>query len=50
MKYLIVMISSFAISCGLVPTGENYYTDECINCESDNSTSSNSRILEIFRS
>ena len=50
MKYLIVMISLFVISCGLIPNGERYHTDECINCEPDNSTSSNSEILEIFRS
>ena len=49
MKYLIVMVLLFIISCGIVPDGESYHTDECINCEPDNSTSSNSEILEFFR-
>ena len=38
MKYLIMFLVMFSVSCGIVPEDERYVTDESINDSSDNTT------------
>ena len=40
MKYLVMFLLIFSVSCGVVPEDERYVTDESINDSSDNSTAS----------
>ena len=40
MKYLVMFLLIFSVSCGIVPEDEKYVTDESINDSSDNATAS----------
>lgn len=45
---ILIALSLFVASCGLIPDGENYHTDQCINCQTDNTTTT-AEILAYFR-
>jgi len=46
---ILIALSLFVASCGLFPDSETYRTDQCVNCEPDNTTST-AEVLAIFRS
>ena len=46
MKYLVMFLVMFSVSCGIVPEDETYITDESIN-ESDNTTAAIERYMSF---
>ena len=47
MKYLVMFLLIFSVSCGIVPEDERYVTDESINDSSDNVTAAIGRYTSL---